>query len=506
MNKARNVSAVVLLAALVLVFSIVPFGGLAEGMSDYAGIWEMSDGQDKDRLVLYEDGTGAIIDTMEYSVYVDQIRKTVTPITWTADADNIIITYQSGHTKSYRTSKPPKGSRQAYVHSHVKNGDSRSDLYISTDGRSQLFLLPDNTYIVKNIWNDVENDFVTLTGPWYEDASYVYLYVAGEKYAVHCSDGGWYMNCYFHVQDDPKTVYTNESGVHRVQFNRPTGISGGGVCPACEGNKIIIGDCYACKDGLLPCRSSLFPCNNTGKIKCMLCGGRGERICGFCDGTEVCSACRGNGAWAIDVYDDRFCVSCWSSGKCRYCDDNGGYVKCHRCDGTGYEDCSTCEGKGGLTHNICNGQGSFVIQCPYCAGSGVAPAATPTPTPAPTPTPGPRASFAQQNGASCSGTAWNAAVPACGKDVLKQLTGDYALEITFTASGNGHVWICLPQSKAGWTGIGQQDPIIRGNKVIIPYDTVVKAAGSSSSWGSQLYIKGSTEWKVTQIRVIYWPD
>lgn len=80
--------------------------------------------------------------------------------------------------------------------------------------------------------------------------------------------------------------------------------------------------------------------------------------------------------------------------------------------------------------------------------------------------------------ATCNAKGYVTCRKCSGKDVLKKLTRNYALEITFSASGNGHVWICLPQSKAGWTGISQQNPIIRGNKVIILCDDM----GSHSAW------------------------
>ena len=200
------------------------------------------------------------------------------------------------------------------------------------------------------------------------------------------------------------------------------------------------------------------------------------------------------------------CSTCGGTGKYEYVSDKA----CDSCGGTGISRCSLCSNRGYVNCKKCGGQGGKMITCPCCGGSGQAATPTPeptaTPTPKPTATPGPRITFTQKNGASCSGAAWNSASPSCGKEVLSKLARNYALEITFSATGNGHVWICLPQSKAGWTGIGQQNPIIRGNKVIIPYDTLVKAAGASYSWGNQLYIKGSTDWKVTQIRVIYWPD
>lgn len=92
-------------------------------------------------------------------------------------------------------------------------------------------------------------------------------------------------------------------------------------------------------------------------------------------------------------------------------------------------DCATCNAKGYVTCRKCSGKGGKSVACSYCGGSGLAA----TPTPKPTATHGPRITFTQKNGASCSGAAWNAASPSCGKDVLKKLTRNDALEITFSA-------------------------------------------------------------------------
>lgn len=106
-----------------------------------------------------------------------------------------------------------------------------------------------------------------------------------------------------------------------------------------------------------------------------------------------------------------------------------------------------------------------------------------------------------------SGSAWESASVADAGWMLDFLEDGYALRIYYTARDNGHVWICLPHSKAGWSGIGQNDPIKRDGHVYIPYSMISRAAGTRpSDWEDSLYIKGNTDWKVTKIEVLRWVE
>lgn len=471
----------VFMAMLAFILALPVAGGFAETAADYTGLWKMTYGGREHELILNENGTGAVITIAEWRTPLLQCSRTVEKIAWTVEKDRVFIRFESGLRTEVRLS------------TRLRRNTADIELWISEDGQTQLYMLSGNTYVWKNLWSDVEKCPVTISGQWFAGYDYLYLQIDGQQYAVNCKQIGNELQLCF-------------PGSDAVVYTRAQTVAGGGTCPVCDGAGAVMADCYRCRAGLRPCESSFMPCNGTGKVRCMGCGGDGRSACIFCDGSRTCSHCKGYAKGITDPWDARFCMSCFGSGKCSRCSESDGQNRCVICDGTGYEDCSACDGRGGLTHSVCGGTGGAVIRCPYCAGGGMAPAATPTPTPRPTQTPGPRVSFARQDGAFCSGAAWNAATPACGREALKQLTAGYALEIAFTAAGDGHVWICLPQSKAGWTGIGQQNPIIRGNTVIIPYDTVVKAAGSPSSWGDQLYIKGNAEWQALQIRVIYWPD
>lgn len=422
--------------------------------------------------MLHEDGTG-----------VWYHGKNAECVTWREGRDMITMTFPDGSREvlefkngSTNTIVVDRGSSWVRKKYYLKRVDARTEDHtgVWAAGSEMLYLMSDGTYTLKG--NDVNS-----TGKWLEGGEAVFLLKNGSQEVMAA------------LRADGSRLHRWYGGGSQVFFSRQPEPAVGSKCTLCAGVGRIDEDCPDCAGG-------------TNK-------------CSKCNGTTYSSPCMGCGRdGTIEYSTDMDCAVCNAYGRnrnCSICHGQGTYEyswsrTCHLCNGTGGTRCTTCNAQGYITCKKCSGKGGKSVSCPFCGGSGLTATPTPrptaTPTPRPTATPGPRITFTQKNGAFCSGAAWNASSPSCGKDVLKNLTRNYALEITFSASGGGHVWICLPQSKAGWSGIGQQDPIIRGNKVIIPYDTVVKAAGSSSSWGSQLYIKGNTEWKVTQIRVIHWPD
>lgn len=466
----RGIRLAALLLMLLLAMVSVPQPAEAASKSDFYGLWCNTN----NHLLLCSDGTGVFGN-----------KNTAYLIKWKLSATGEYIWFEGINGEyipaccySFKNSRKDvlvldgfgTGSGSTY---ELKKTEVSSLSGCWSDGEEKLYLMDDGRYAY---YRQDGNDNVYATGEWVnagvavyllnKDSSRIDLLLFAERGSLSSADGSVTL--------------------------RPTSTAEGSPCFLCGGSKRFMEDCSEC---------------NGGRVTCSACKGEKRR----------CSSCGGDGvAYTVKTYLN--CTMCSVFGRNWNCSTCGGtgryeYVKdkeCGSCSGTGITHCGLCSNRGYVNCKKCSGRGGKMITCPCCGGSGKGATPTPkptaTPTPRPTATPGPRITFTQKNGASCSGAAWNAASPTCGKDVLKKLTRNYALEITFTASGNGHVWICLPQSRAGWTGIGQQNPIIRGNKVIIPYDTVVKAAGSSSSWGSQLYIKGNTEWKVTQIRVIYWPD
>ena len=104
------------------------------------------------------------------------------------------------------------------------------------------------------------------------------------------------------------------------------------------------------------------------------------------------------------------------------------------------------------------------------------------------------------------GDAWESVAVTSLSKLLQKLGPGYALRITYSATDNGKVWICLPLTKAGWTGIGQSNPIIRGDSIIIPYSVIKRATGNQFNPFDTLYIKGNTQWTVTKIEVVRWTE
>lgn len=171
-----------------------------------------------------------------------------------------------------------------------------------------------------------------------------------------------------------------------------------------------------------------------------------------------------------------------------------------------------------VTCTECNGRGTYSGTCPDCKGTGkrsTTTTARATARPTATPRPGTSRSSGRNRFAGVfwtipqelSGEAWSSAgVPDAGV-ILGYIKDGYALRIVYTAEDDGHVWICLPHSKAGWSGIGQNDPIKGGGCVYITSDMIEAAAGSNrSSWGTAMYIKGNTRWRVSKIEIVYWND
>lgn len=468
LKAGKSLKAAAVLMALVLVMIGLPMRVKAASMSQFYGLWKGESAS----LMLHKDGTG-----VWYS------GKNVEIIKWRNESGTISMTFPDGtwdvlefKNGSTNTIEVDRGSRWVKKLYYLKRVDTRTEDHtgVWAAGSEKLYLMSNGTYTLKS-------GGINSTGSWLEGGEAVFLLKNGSTEVAAA------------LKDDGARLHRWYGNVSQSYFSRQPEPAVGSKCTLCAGAKQIYEDCPDCTGGTNKCSK----CNGTTYSRpCMTCGKDGKIEYSM---DMDCATCKAFGR-------DRNCSKCHGRGTYEY----SWSKTCYSCNGTGGTRCTTCNAKGYMTCKKCSGKGGKSVSCSYCGGSGLAATSTPkptaTPTPRPTATPGPRITFTQKNGASCSGAAWNAASPSCGKDVLKKLTRNYALEITFSASGSGHVWICLPQSKAGWTGIGQQSPIIRGNKVIIPYDAVVKAAGSSSSWGSQLYIKGSTDWKVTQIRVIYWPD
>ena len=181
--------------------------------------------------------------------------------------------------------------------------------------------------------------------------------------------------------------------------------------------------------------------------------------------------------------------------------------------------CKNCSsGTVKVTCTECSGKGTYSGTCPDCKGTGKRSASTARTTPRPTSTPKRSdSSSSYSSGYSTyvwvtlplglSGDAWESAGVADAAWLLEYMKDGYALRIAYTAKDNGHVWICLPHSKAGWTGIGQNNPIKRDGYVYIPYSMISRAAGvRPDDWEGALYIKGNTDWKVTKIEVVSWTD
>ena len=275
-----------------------------------------------------------------------------------------------------------------------------------------------------------------------------------------------------------------------------------GTCSLCNGNGKIKQNCTVCGgDHRVSCsncggsgRVKCTTCKATGKIECWYCSGRGTNA----SGTRTCSHCKGTGKDTCDV-----------------CDGAGTKkdTQCQGSNGSGIQYCRYCssDGKVQVTCTGCSGRGTYTGTCPDCKGTGKRTTTTTTTTTSSSTTKAPSAGTAgsvrYSRTVSISGKAWNSGGVSDPEALLSNLSSGYALRITYAAADNGYVWICLPHSKAEWTGIGQSNPIRQNGCVIIPYSVISKAAGSSkSSWGTGLYIKGNTDWYVTKIEVVRWTE
>lgn len=195
--------------------------------------------------------------------------------------------------------------------------------------------------------------------------------------------------------------------------------------------------------------------------------------------------------------------------------------------------CSKCSsGKVSVKCTNCSGTGTYSGTCPDCKGTGkkstttTKSATTKSTTTTRSTTTTKSSTTGKTTGMpsnsvnnpalvnvsdKLSGNAWQAQSVTKGSNLMNELRSGRALRIEFTTSDpEGYVWICLPGSEIGWTGIGQQYPSIKssGNKryVIITYEAVVNAAGPKAKWGSKLYIKGNKDWSVQSISVINWKE
>jgi len=119
-------------------------------------------------------------------------------------------------------------------------------------------------------------------------------------------------------------------------------------CGECEGRRRI--DCTNpdCEDGWVMVESGGRLGSGTRiqrRMKCEVCGGRGEGWCTECggQGSVACRACAGSGERPL-------CRSCGGQGwgPCRQCGGNGTLRgdPCPYCAGSGAAECSACRGDG----------------------------------------------------------------------------------------------------------------------------------------------------------------
>ncbi|MBQ8201130.1 MAG: hypothetical protein IJZ74_05120 [Clostridia bacterium] len=91
---------------------------------------------------------------------------------------------------------------------------------------------------------------------------------------------------------------------------------------------------------------------------------------------------------------------------------------------------------------------------------------------------------------------------ADSKTLLNSMVVGYALEITYT-SGDGKIWIVLPEAKSGSTVVGKKDALIVDGKAYISFQQIYDATGTAKgNWGSQLQFTSSSAWTVTKVRVL----
>ena len=151
-------------------------------------------------------------------------------------------------------------------------------------------------------------------------------------------------------------------------------------CPLCHGAKQQL--CGVC---IGSCSTQCGACGGAGNCRCTYCAGTGEQHCGSCQrsGKVRCYSCGGQGYHrryqqvqkdigkgsfyeTVEVRDS--CGVCHQSGQvscgscsgtptksCMHC--NGGFKSCNACSGAGKVSCTTCGQTGKVTCNACDAYG-----------------------------------------------------------------------------------------------------------------------------------------------------
>ena len=110
-------------------------------------------------------------------------------------------------------------------------------------------------------------------------------------------------------------------------------------------------------------------------------------------------------------------------------------------------------------------------------------------------------SFVAFDGYTTSGGAWGQNGADFTADLLAALTPGSIIEIAYK-SGDGSMWVVLPDAAAGWSRCAQGTAICDGSKAYVTYEQIAAVVGDDqANWGARLQFEAATDWEVYGIRV-----
>ncbi len=106
-------------------------------------------------------------------------------------------------------------------------------------------------------------------------------------------------------------------------------------------------------------------------------------------------------------------------------------------------------------------------------------------------------------GFTTSGGAWAQNGFEVPQEIWDALVPGSVVEVEFT-SGDGQIWVVMPDAAAGWMRVAQNKAYINGSGTTaqIPYEAFVELCGEDkTTWGARMQFEGSADWEVYSVKV-----